>query len=237
MGKRYGQLSIEERTMIQTQLEMGIKPAAIALGLNRSASTLSRELRRNHHVIGEQHARQFAPGDAIGDLHDFTPRTGQPAGDESAFHASGQIADQARQLRVARVAMDDGEIGRQPAQVQRLALKIGRRAQPGKNPETAHVEGTQHDCNRRFVVVLAAAGEHAYADGSGPMQDAGIGAEVRHHVRDFAGEIVSNVLSTLRSRSIASPINSLAASRLSRRLISETSDRRRSCSLPYAELV
>ena len=33
--------------MIQTQLEMGIKPAAIATGLNRSASTLSRELRRN----------------------------------------------------------------------------------------------------------------------------------------------------------------------------------------------
>lgn len=47
MGKNYCQLSIEERTMIQTQLEMGIKPAAIALGLNRSASTLSRELSRN----------------------------------------------------------------------------------------------------------------------------------------------------------------------------------------------
>jgi IS30 family transposase len=47
MGKIYEQLSIEERTMIQTQLEMGIKPGAIAKGLNRSASTLSRELRRN----------------------------------------------------------------------------------------------------------------------------------------------------------------------------------------------
>ena len=47
MGKNYKQLSIEERTMIQTQLEMGIKPAAIALGLHRSASTLSRELHRN----------------------------------------------------------------------------------------------------------------------------------------------------------------------------------------------
>lgn len=47
MGKIYRQLSSEERTMIQTQLEMGIKPAAIAVGLNRSASTLSRELRRN----------------------------------------------------------------------------------------------------------------------------------------------------------------------------------------------
>ncbi len=47
MGKIYKQLSIEERTMIQAQLEMGIKPAAIAMGLGRSASTLSRELRRN----------------------------------------------------------------------------------------------------------------------------------------------------------------------------------------------
>ena len=47
MGKIYEQLNIEERTMIQTQLELGIKPAAIAAGLKRSASTLSRELRRN----------------------------------------------------------------------------------------------------------------------------------------------------------------------------------------------
>jgi IS30 family transposase len=47
MGKIYEQLSIEERTMIQTQLELGIRPAAIAVGLNRSASTLSRELHRN----------------------------------------------------------------------------------------------------------------------------------------------------------------------------------------------
>jgi len=47
MGKIYKQLTIEERTMIQTQLGMGIKPAAIALELNRSASTISRELHRN----------------------------------------------------------------------------------------------------------------------------------------------------------------------------------------------
>ncbi len=47
MGKIYAQLTLEERTMIHTQLEMGLNPAAIAVGLNRSASTLSRELRRN----------------------------------------------------------------------------------------------------------------------------------------------------------------------------------------------
>ena len=47
MGKSYNQLSIEERTLIQTQLSIGMKPAEIAEGLQRSASTLSRELRRN----------------------------------------------------------------------------------------------------------------------------------------------------------------------------------------------
>jgi transposase, IS30 family len=47
MGKIYEQLSLEERTKIQMQLEAGFSPAAIALGLNRSPSTISRELRRN----------------------------------------------------------------------------------------------------------------------------------------------------------------------------------------------
>lgn len=47
MGKIYEQLSVEERTKIQMQLEEGFSPAAIALGLNRSPSTISRELRRN----------------------------------------------------------------------------------------------------------------------------------------------------------------------------------------------
>jgi IS30 family transposase len=47
MGKIYKQLSIEERTMIQTQLSMGLKPGQIARELGRSAGTLSRELKRN----------------------------------------------------------------------------------------------------------------------------------------------------------------------------------------------
>jgi IS30 family transposase len=47
MGNIYTQLSLQEWTMIHMQLERGLTPAAIALGLNRSASTLSRELRRN----------------------------------------------------------------------------------------------------------------------------------------------------------------------------------------------
>ena len=57
MGEIYKQLSIEERTMIQTQLEMGIKPAAIAVGSNHSASTLSPELRRK-----DLRARRRCPG-------------------------------------------------------------------------------------------------------------------------------------------------------------------------------
>jgi IS30 family transposase len=47
MGKIYQQLSLAERAMIQAQLEIGIKPAVIAMGLGRSSSTISRELRRN----------------------------------------------------------------------------------------------------------------------------------------------------------------------------------------------
>ncbi len=47
MGKNYKQLNIEERAMIQTQLAMRMKPGAIAQSLNRSASTLSCELRGN----------------------------------------------------------------------------------------------------------------------------------------------------------------------------------------------
>ena len=40
MGKIYKQLSVEERTMIQTQLSMGLKPGQIARELGRSAGTL-----------------------------------------------------------------------------------------------------------------------------------------------------------------------------------------------------
>ena len=43
----YKQLSIEERSVIQAQLTLGLKPSWIAVGLGRSVSTISRELRRN----------------------------------------------------------------------------------------------------------------------------------------------------------------------------------------------
>ena len=47
MGQKYTHLSIEERTLIQSQLSLGFKPAQIARELGRSAATISRELRRN----------------------------------------------------------------------------------------------------------------------------------------------------------------------------------------------
>ena len=47
MGNIYTPLSLEERTMLPPQLERGLNPAASASGLNRSASTRARELRRN----------------------------------------------------------------------------------------------------------------------------------------------------------------------------------------------
>ena len=47
MSGSYEHLSVEERALIQAQLQMGWKPAAIAAGLQRARSTISRELRRN----------------------------------------------------------------------------------------------------------------------------------------------------------------------------------------------
>src|SRR4030065_2616503 len=47
MKKKYKQLSLEERTLIQTQLSMRFKPTHIARELGRSASTICRELRRH----------------------------------------------------------------------------------------------------------------------------------------------------------------------------------------------
>jgi len=61
MGKIYDQLSIEERVVIQTRLEMGVKPGAIALGLGRPASTIWRELRRNGWVRPKTHPSRGRP--------------------------------------------------------------------------------------------------------------------------------------------------------------------------------
>ena len=61
MGKIYEQLSLEERTKIQMQLEAGFTPAVIALGLGRSPSTISRELRRNSWVRPKERRRPGRP--------------------------------------------------------------------------------------------------------------------------------------------------------------------------------
>ena len=47
MGKTYKHLSLQERVVVQTQLELGLSPGAIAAGLKRDRSSISRELRRN----------------------------------------------------------------------------------------------------------------------------------------------------------------------------------------------
>ena len=47
MAKSYKHLDDFERVTIQTQLQMGLSPGAIAAGLNRSRSTVTRELERN----------------------------------------------------------------------------------------------------------------------------------------------------------------------------------------------
>ena len=46
MGKNYEHLSVEERALIQSKLKLGCKLRAIARSLQRSPSTISRELKR-----------------------------------------------------------------------------------------------------------------------------------------------------------------------------------------------
>ena len=57
----YKQLSIEERSVIQAQLTLGFKPSWIAVGLGRSVSTISRELRRNGWVKLKEKPRRGRP--------------------------------------------------------------------------------------------------------------------------------------------------------------------------------
>lgn len=47
MPKTYCHLSLEERCLLETQLGLGMRPAAIAANLQRARSTVSREMRRN----------------------------------------------------------------------------------------------------------------------------------------------------------------------------------------------
>ncbi len=47
MGRTYLQLSLEERALLQAQLSVGLSPAAIAAGLKRARSTITREMERN----------------------------------------------------------------------------------------------------------------------------------------------------------------------------------------------
>ena len=47
MAKTYVHLGTGERALIETQLKLGWRPGAIAVGLNRARSTITREIRRN----------------------------------------------------------------------------------------------------------------------------------------------------------------------------------------------
>jgi IS30 family transposase len=47
MGRSYIHLAVQERALIETQLKLGRSAAAIAAGLLRAPSTVTREIRRN----------------------------------------------------------------------------------------------------------------------------------------------------------------------------------------------
>jgi len=58
MGKRYRHLSCEERTLVQLSLERGCSLNSIGKSLDRSTSTISRELGHNGWVIPKRRPRQ-----------------------------------------------------------------------------------------------------------------------------------------------------------------------------------
>ncbi|MDD5059254.1 MAG: helix-turn-helix domain-containing protein, partial [Sideroxydans sp.] len=47
MTKKYKHITLEDRTLIQTQLQQGFSPAEIAASLDRPRSCITRELARN----------------------------------------------------------------------------------------------------------------------------------------------------------------------------------------------
>jgi len=86
MGKAYRQLSLEERIEVQVQKEKGMSTRAIARVLMRSASTVSRELRRN----GCQLVRSGKPG---------RPRKPVPYSAPEAQQRATQMASKPRVVR------------------------------------------------------------------------------------------------------------------------------------------
>jgi transposase, IS30 family len=63
MGKSYQHLIVAERCLIQVQLGLRLSPAAIAAGLKRSRSTITREMSRNGWIRG-------AGGKHVADVYD-----------------------------------------------------------------------------------------------------------------------------------------------------------------------
>jgi IS30 family transposase len=58
MPRSYHHLNLQERALIETQLTLGMRPAAIAAGLMRARSTISREIGRNGWMSPPELARQ-----------------------------------------------------------------------------------------------------------------------------------------------------------------------------------
>jgi IS30 family transposase len=127
MGKQYTQLSLNERIFLQSQLELGFRPAAIAAGLKRSASTIGRELRRNRF-------RPPKPSPAKAERRGPKP-SGYKA-DQARFRATAM----ARLPRVRRrlqpgtalwnVAVDNLRAGLSPERISSTLMRMSPRLEP-----------------------------------------------------------------------------------------------------------
>ena len=122
-------------------------------------------------------------------------RGSQSADEKPALQRVRKLFDEGRRLRVARVAVDDGEMrvgGRAP-----VAVCLGELADVGadgrEHAEAADRQFRQHHADRRLVVILLAGAADAGADGADPVLDVGLLLEIVEDARQVLGEAVGDV--------------------------------------------
>ncbi|HUV71176.1 MAG TPA: helix-turn-helix domain-containing protein [Terracidiphilus sp.] len=90
MGKSYTQLSLAERALLQTQLGLRWSPAAIAAGLQRARSTITREIARNGWLPEPEIALRGRPRVAGGYRAGHQALRQAPRGGQRAFPPGGR---------------------------------------------------------------------------------------------------------------------------------------------------
>ena len=144
-------------------------------------------------VVGERHPGQPPLHHAVRHLQVLPARAGKPAHEEPAFHLSGQAAHELGDVPVLRIGVDDREIRRRPAALERDVVDIGRARHSREHVEGVRLEVPGHRRDRRLVEILPPAGADADADGADPVGNAGPAPEQREDIAEVVGQQVRYV--------------------------------------------